>query len=43
LFEENAGLADVAPIDFVDEAIGAQRTFEGLPDLTKRSDLEVPF
>jgi S1-C subfamily serine protease len=39
LFEENAGLADVIPIDYVDEAIAAQRKFEGLPDHpTKRAD-----
>lgn len=31
-FEENAGLADVLPIDFVDEAIAAYRKHQGLPD-----------
>ena len=41
LFEENAGLADVVPIDLVDEAIAAQRKFEGLPDHpTKSPDSE---
>ncbi len=32
-FEENAGLADVLPIDYVDEAIRANRKFEGLPEV----------
>src|SRR5450759_4401324 len=32
-FEENAGLADVLPIDCVDEAIRANRKFEGLPEV----------
>jgi S1-C subfamily serine protease len=40
-FEENAGLADVLPIDYVDEAIAAERKFEGLPDPTKRPDHPV--
>lgn len=37
-FEENAGLADVLPIDYVNEAIAADRKRRGLPDPTKRPD-----
>ena len=35
-FEENAGLADVLPIDYVNAAISTFRKLQGWPELQKR-------
>jgi hypothetical protein len=42
LFEENSGLADVLPIDFVEETIKAWRKDSDLPDVETTSSIPAP-